>query len=174
MPLGQIAFGANFAVADIGTSEFGGPSFSANMAAALALVNGTLAGQADLLYAKQRTVASATNDDIDLNGALLGGLSVAVNFVKIVGLILINAPLAGAPANTTNLTLGAGTNPFIGFLGGTTPTIGPIRPGGFLMLGCADLSGIGTVTATTADILRIANSSGASNTYQIGIIGRSA
>lgn len=174
MPLGQIAFGANFNVSDVGTSEFGGPQFSAAMAAALSLVNGTLAGQADLLYAKQRTVASATNDDIDLNGSLIGGLGVAVNFVKLVGLIVINAPLGNAAANTTNLTIGAGTNPFLGFLGGTAPTIGPIRPGGFIMLGCPDLAGIGTVTPTSADILRIANSSGAANTYQIGIIGRSA
>lgn len=175
MPLGNITFGANFNVTDIGTSEFGGPSFTAAMSAALNLVSGTLANQADLLYAKQRTVLSGANDDIDLNGVLTGGFGQAVNFVKLVGLIIINAPLtAGAAANTTNLTIGAGTNPFLGFLGGTTPTIGPIRPGGFLMLGAPDLSGLGTVTPTTADILRIANSAGASATYQIGILGRSA
>ena len=42
------------------------------------------------------------------------------------------------------------------------------------MLFSGDAAGIGAVTAGTGDILRIANSSGASATYQIGIVGRSA
>ena len=62
---------------------------------------------------------------------------------------------------------------FIGFLA-ATDTIGPIKPGGIFMLIAGDLAGIGTVTAGTGDILRIANSSGGTAKYQIAILARSA
>ena len=77
-------------------------------------------------------------------------------------------------ATVRGLTIGAGTNPWRGVLGGTSPTIGPIKPGGFVMIGCGGADGIGAVTANTADILRVANSSGASATYQIVILARTA
>ncbi len=88
-------------------------------------------------------------------------------------ILIINGPISGS-ANTTDLTIGLGTNPFLGFLGGTTPTIGPIKPAGMFMIAAGHASGIGTVGAASSDILRIANSSGASATYQIAILARSA
>jgi hypothetical protein len=96
-----------------------------------------------------------------------------ITAAELVGLLVINKQIDGT-ANTTDLTIGAGSNPFLGFLGGTTPTIGPIKPGGVLCIAAPDAAGIGTVTASTADILRIANSSGAAATYQIAILARSA
>jgi len=90
-------------------------------------------------------------------------------------LAVINAPLDSTEAaNVSNLTIGGATNPFVGFLGGTTPTIGPIRPGGFVVIGAADLGGIGSPVAGTGDILRIANGAGGTAKYQIAILGRSA
>lgn len=139
----------------------------------LNLVDGTDANKTDEAYIAERTVASATNDDIDLAGSLENVFGETITFAEIVGIIVINQQKDGT-ANTTALTIGAGSNPFVGFLGGTTPTIGPIQPGGAFMLFSGHASGIGTVTATSADILRIANASGASNTYQIAIIGRTA
>jgi hypothetical protein len=92
-----------------------------------------------------------------------------------VALFVINGPRDSAAApNTTNLTIGGGTNPVVGFMGGTTPTIGPIRPKSFVFLGSSDAAGFGAVTASTGDILRIANSSGAAATYQIAIVARNA
>lgn len=139
----------------------------------LSLTDGTTANKADLLFVDQRTVATASNDDIDLAGSLSDAFGTTITFAEIVAVMVINAPISGS-ANTTNLTIGGGSNPFVGFLGGTTPTVGPIKPGGVFFLFAGDAAGIGTVTATTADILRIANSSGASATYQVCIIGRSA
>lgn len=139
----------------------------------LSLADGTSANQADLMFVDQRAVATASNDDIDLAGTLTDAFGVVITFAELVAIMVINAPISGA-ANTTDLTIGAGSNPFLGFLGGTTPTIGPIKPGGSFMLFAGDAAGIGTVTAGTADILRIANSSGATATYQIILIGRSA
>ena len=136
------------------------------------LTDGTTANKADLLFCDERTVSSASNDDIDLSGSLTDAFGVTITAAEIVAIIIINGPISGA-ANTTDLTIGAGTNPFIGFLG-ATDTIGPIKPGGFFMLGAGDADGIGAVVADTGDIMRIANSSGASATYQIAIVARSA
>lgn len=165
---------AQISAVQTGANDFGGGGeFRPKVAASLKTTNGTGAGQADILWADQRTVASASNDDLDLAGALSDAFGTTVAAAELVALLIINAPKSGA-ANTTNLTIGVGTNPITGFLGGTTPTIGPIRPGGFVMLGCGDAAGLGTVTAGSADVLRIANSSGAAATYQIAVVARSA
>lgn len=156
-----------------GTNDYGAPRFTPQLAEVIELVSGTVAGAADLVFVDERTVASAANDDLDLAGVLTSALGSTITFVEIVAILLINKSKAGV-ANTTNLTVGVGSNPFLGFLGGTTPTLGPIRPGGVVLLACPADVGIGTVAAGTGDILRIANSSGASATYQIAILGRSA
>lgn len=139
------------------------------------LTDGTGEGQANIAWLDERTVASASNDDIDLAGVLTDAFGVTVAAAEIAGLIIVNRPrLDTAAANTTNLTVGVGTNPVTGYLGGTTPTLGPIRPGNFVMFGGPNVGGFGTVTAGTGDILRVANSSGASATYQIGLLLRNA
>lgn len=165
---------ASMAIAEAGTNAFSsGPFWNGSMSALLTLSDGTTANAADLSYMAERTVATATNDDIDLAGVLTDALGNTITAAELVAIFVINKQHDGT-ANTTDLTIGAGTNPVVGFMGGTTPTIGPIKPGGFIMLGAGDVAGLGAVTAGTGDILRIANSAGASNTYQIGILARSA
>lgn len=156
-----------------GANDFGGPSFTPTISQVIALADGTGASQANLFWADQRTVATASNDDLDLSGVLTDAFGATFTAVELVALLVINAPKTGS-ANTTNLTIGGGSAPITGFMGGTTPTIGPIRPGSFVFLGSSDAAGFGAITATTADILRIANSSGASATYQIAILARTA
>ncbi len=170
----QADFTATLKVTEGGTNDFGGPTFTPMMEKMFSMTEGVSGGQANQCFFDERTVATAANDDLDLAGALASAFGATLTMAKIVAIFIINAPRVGA-ANTTNLTIGAATNPFLGFLGGTTPTIGPIRPGGFVFIGCPDnVTGIGAVTAATADILRIANSAGASATYQIAIIARNA
>lgn len=165
--------GASLRFTETGSNDFGGPTFTPALEAALTLASGTGANQADLIFVDQRTVSSASNDDLDLAGVLASAMGATITAAELVAVMVINAPKSGA-ANTTNLTIGGGSNPVVGFLGGTTPTIGPIRPGGFVLLACGDAAGLGAVTANTGDILRIANSSGAAATYQIAIVARSA
>lgn len=155
------------------SNDYGSPRFTPQLSALIDLASGTIADSADLIFVDERTVASAANDDIDLAGVLANALGGTLTFVEIVAILIINKSKAGV-ANTTNLTVGAGTNPFLGFLAGTTPAVGPIRPGGVFLLAAPADVGIGTVTPGTADILRIANSAGAAATYQIAIVGRSA
>ncbi len=157
-----------------GASDFGGPNFAPDFDAIIQLTNGTGANQADILFVDERTVAAASNDDLDLAGALQNAFGATIAAAEIVAIAIINKPKAASAApNTTNLTLGGGTNPVVGYLGGTTPTIGPIRPGGIFLLTSPDAAGVAAVTAATADILRIANSAGAAATYQILILARS-
>ena len=156
-----------------GSHDFGGPVFDKEMFAAMTFLDGVGALQADLLFMDQRSVLTGANDDIDLAGVLLNAFGQTITTAELVGVFVINAPITGAP-NTTNLTIGGGTNPVTGFLGGTTPTIGPLRPGAVVFLACPDAAGLGSVVAGTGDILRIANSAGATANYQIAILGRSS
>ncbi len=138
--------------------------------------DGVGADQANRIVMLERTVASGANDDIDLYGSINYPAHGTINAVEIVGFIVANRPAnpAGA-ANTTNLVIGGGSNNATdAFITGTTKTIGPIRPGGFVMFFNPDADGIGAVTSGTADIMRIANSAGASATYVIILLVRSA
>lgn len=148
-------------------------TFSPALSEVVNLTSGTGANQFDLVYADERTVADGANDDIDLAGVLADAFGDTITFAELVGLVVINKQSDGT-ANTTDLTIGGGSNPFIGFLGGATHTVGPIKPGGVFSIFAGDAAGVGTVTAGTADILRVTNGAGASSTYQIAIFGRSA
>lgn len=156
-----------------GANDFGGPDFNPTMEAILNLASGTGLNQADLAFFDERSVAASTNDDIDLAGALSSAFGATITMAELVALFIINAPRSGT-ANVSDLTIGGGSNPVLGFLGGTTPTIGPIKPGGFLLLGAGHASGLGAVTGGSADVLRVANGSGGTALYQIGVLGRSA
>lgn len=157
-----------------GVADYGTPTSAPDLTVAYSTTDGTGANQADIIWLDERTVATGASDDIDL-APITNAVGVSQTPVEIVGIIIINAPKSGV-ANTTNLTVGVGTNPVTpAFLGGTTPTVGPIRPGGIFMIwNSENAAGYGAVTATTADILRVTNSAGASATYQIAFVGRSA
>ena len=130
------------------------------------VANGTANGQADLAFVDTRTVTSGANDDIDLAGALSSVFGATLTFVEIMSILIYSEP-----TNTTNLTVGnAPSNPFQGPFGAAAHTE-VIAPGG---LSLAHRPSGWTVVAGTGDILRIANASGASATYQIAILGRSA
>lgn len=154
------------------SNTFGRSQDERLMAKTLELASGTAASQADLMYISERTVASDTDDDIDLAGSLADTFGTTITMAEVVAIMVVNGPKSGV-ANTTDLTIGGATSAFEGFIS-ADGTIGPIKPGGVFFVAAGDAAGIGAVTASTADILRVTNSSGASNTYQIGIIGRSA
>lgn len=158
-----------------GSNAFsGGPHWSGAMEKVFSLTDGTTAGKFDRVYMAERSVAASTNDDIDLSGSLTDPLGTVITAAEIVAIMIVNAPQDPEDAaNVSDLTIGAGTNPFIGFLG-ATHTIGPIKPGGVFFLGVSNAAGIGTVTAGTGDILRIANGAGGTANYQIGILARTA
>lgn len=154
------------------SNDFANPSWAANITHALNFTDGTAANQFDLVWFDERAVATASNDDIDLSGALSTALGTSFVAAEGVMIAIVNAPISGT-ANTTNLTIGNGTNAWEGWVS-SAGTVGPIGPGGFFMIGSPDATGLGTITAATADILRVANSAGATATFQIAIYARTA
>lgn len=155
-----------------GTTSLGAtPSSNRTINHAVAYTNGTGANQHDQLYMAERTVASATNDDIDLAGVLTDVYGSTITAAEMVELTIVNRQFDGT-ANTTDLTIDQTVaNGFTGF---ASDTVGPIGPGGHFSIGCPDAGGIGTITAGTGDLLRITNGSGAENKYMIAIRLRSA
>lgn len=134
----------------------------------LQLATGTGTGQADLVYAGQRTLAASGSENLDLAGGLTDAFGSTLTFVD------VKAILVFASASNTNSVVvgGAASNAFTGPWGGTTPTTS-IPPGGFAVF---SHPGAGwTVTASTGDILKVANSGGSTGvTYRIVVIGASA
>jgi hypothetical protein len=156
----------------LGANALAAQKFTPVVAATLALANGTGVNQADLVYAAERSVASATNDDIDVYGVLADAFGATLNIAEIVAIAIVNVAADGV-ANTTALTIGAGTNPFAGIWGTAGDQI-VIPPGGMFLIAAGGAAGLGPAAAGSTDILRVANASGAVAEYQIIIIGRSA
>lgn len=131
--------------------------------------SGAGAAQMDRLLADQRTIVASGTDDLDLNGTALQdvlGANLALARVK---LIVVYA----AAGNTNNVVIGAAaSNQFVGPFGAATHTIA-IPPSGMFVAMAPSAAGW-PVTATTADLLRIANSgAGTSVTYDVLIGGSS-
>lgn len=132
------------------------------------LTDGVLAGQANELYHKQRTLAASATEDLDLAGAaLLDPLGGTVTLARIKGLVVV-----AAATNTNNVVVGAAaTNPWVGLLGATHTVT--LRPGAVFaaFAGITDPTGY-VVIAGTGDLLKVANSGGTTSvTYDIIVYG---
>ncbi len=130
--------------------------------------SGTTADRADLVWSDRRTIAASSNEDLDLAGVLTGALGTTLTFVELRA-VLISA----STGNTNNVRLirpaSNGVPLFLAASDGID-----IPPGGFFFWACP-ADGKVTVTASTGDLLNVANSSsGSSVTYDVIIIGTSA
>ena len=158
-----------FSAVQQGANDFGGPDFEPLPRKVIDFADGTGLAQADILFMDERTVASATNDDIDLAGALSNAFGATFTAAEIVG-IIIDSDVD----NTTTLTVGvAGTNPWVTMWAASGDGI-KVFPGGVFLNFSRDASGLGAVSGGASDVLRIANGSGASATYRIAVLARSA
>lgn len=146
--------------------DFQAPSGGVPYARQYAFTNGAGANQADRIFSDQRTVNASTNDDLDLAGVLTDVFGQTLTFARIKGMLI-----SSNTANVQNFSVGGGTNPFINWIAGTTPTV-VLRPGGMFLLLAPDATGY-AVTAGTGDILRIANGAGSAIVYDIVLIGSS-
>lgn len=150
-----------------GSLDFGSAVAKYDGAKDVSLASGTGAQQADLVHIDHISIAASGNTTKDLSGSLVDPLGNTCVFAKIKA-ILVKA----SAANSNNVVVGAGSNPFTGPLGGTTPTVS-VPPGGQFLIS-APKDGW-AVTADTADILKFANSgSGSAVEMDLVIIGCSA
>ncbi len=133
------------------------------------LATGTGNNQADKVFVDQRTLSASSSEDLDLAAVLTDAYGDVVTFVRVKAIIV-----KAASGNTNNVLVGgASSAQMINWVGDATDVI-VVRPGGIFLLACNDATAY-PVTATTGDLLKIANSSsGTSVTYDIIIIGASA
>lgn len=146
----------------------GTPTFDLNLTGLVRLSPGVGAGQADKLFSDKRTLAASATENLDLAGTLVDPLGTVLNFAKVKAILII-----ADPSNTNNVVIGgAATNAFVGPFGTATDTIA-VKPGGVQLIA---VPGSGwTVTAATADLLKVANSgSGSAVTYKVVIVGTSS
>jgi len=131
----------------------------------LSFANGTGANQANNRFDDTRSVDASSTDSLDLAGGLTNNLGTTLTFTK-VKYIRISA----ASTNGDNLEVGGNAAAFSTIFGDATDKI-IIPPGGHFILSNPSAAGF-AVTATTADILDIANAdSGAAASYDIVVIG---
>lgn len=151
-----------------GVGDFGNPSASIDISFTKSFANGVAAGQANILFADTRTLAASANESLDLSGALLDAIGQAAVFAKVKALMI-----RAAEANTNDVIVGAAAStPFLGPLGGTTPTI-TLKPGAFFIMSYPGAGWV--VTNSSNDLLKIANSAGGTGVdYDIAILGTNA
>jgi hypothetical protein len=151
------------------TSDLGTPKFDINIDEVMRVTQGTGAKQADKMVADTRTIAASSNDDLDLAGSLLDPFGVAAVFAEVMAIFV-----RASAANTNNVVIGGhDTAAFVGPFGDASDKI-VLKPGASIMIMDPTATGW-AVTATTADILRLANSgAGSTVSYDIVILGRSA
>lgn len=129
-----------------------------------AVSNGTGAGLFNQCWPSTRTLTTGANEDIDLAGSLTNIFGATV--FTAVKLISISA----AAANTTLLTV---TRPAAGIPFLLTAADAFVLGGGdFFVITRRSAAGV-AVTATTADLINVANAAGASATYTIIVCGLS-
>ena len=152
-----------------GTNDLGSPLFelSGTLQPSISLSSGTGSNQANLMFADTRTLSASGTENLDLAGSLADPLGTTLTFATVKAI-----RVCAAAANTNNVVVGgAGSNTFTGPFADATDKIA-VRPGG-CFLWVAPGTGA-TVTASTGDILLVANSGGSTSvTYDIIIIGTS-
>lgn len=135
-------------------------------AADIQLGSGTGYGKADIAFMDTRTLAASTSENLDLAGALLDAFGATIDAAKVKAIMIENPE-----ASLSTLTVGAAaSNTFNGPFSGATHSI-DLKPGDRALF----VSRTGwTVTASTGDILKVANGAGGSVNYNIEIIAASA
>jgi len=126
------------------------------------ITNGSASNQATTLFSDYRPITNGGTDNIDLAGSLVDAFGNVVSFTKVKAIIL-----ESDAANTVDITVGNGTNPFQGPFGAVTHTLA-LSPGGLIVLMAPQVGW--TVVAATGDILKLL--AGAANVnYRIHVIG---
>ena len=151
-----------------GTADLVTPSAPLTLQKTIRLASGTGAGQADLVFSDQRTIAASGNEDLDLAGVLSSALGSTLTFARVKALVV-----AAAAANANNVIITRPASNGVPIFAAASDAIS-VRPGGLFAWAASDATAV-AVTAGTGDLINISNSgAGTSVTYDVVIIGASA
>mgnify|MGYP001153648961 CR=1 FL=1 len=134
----------------------------ANLNSQISYTDGAGANQGNILYQGQRTFSGST-DNVDLSGVLTDSFGTTISAARIKGIVIVNI------SASNSITVGNGTNPWATLLNGTGTLTLP--PGAFFAAATPDATGW-AVTNSTADILKLAGTSGQS--YYLILLGASS
>jgi hypothetical protein len=154
------------AITLLNAMDIGGANYPINFGANFSFENGSGDNQANAAWTDERTIAASGSENLDMVGVLADAFGATISISK------IKALLVAASANNTNDVLigGHATAALASFFGDATDVL-RVKPGGAIALIAPKSAGY-PVTATTADLIKVANSAGGSSvTYKILVIG---
>jgi hypothetical protein len=146
------------------TRDFGTLTWPVTYSKQIDLAFGTAANQANEMYDAYRTLSASATEDVDLSGSLTNAFGESIVFTAVKGIYIENTSAVDV------LSVGGSGSNALASLFGATNDIIKIRPGGMFLICAPDATGY-AVTASTADLLHIANGAGGSTTYRIIIVG---
>jgi hypothetical protein len=150
-------------------------SITAAIAQTIALAIGTGAEKVNQIYAKRRSLAATTAENLDLAGSLTNPLGSTITFTKVRVILVYLRP----GANTGPLLVGGHATGALATMFASADTLDNDQPririrngvsGGILLLTGTDSTGY-AVAAGTRDILKIENEGSATASYDIYILG---
>lgn len=145
--------------------DLGTLTYTLPYAYSLTVSNGTGANAANMMWTDTRTISASSSEDLDLAGSLPNAFGDTITFTRVKGLII-----EAASTNSNNVVVGGDGSAWATWAGNANDVVN-VRPGGILCLMAPDATSY-AVTASTADILQIANSgSGTDVVYNIVLIG---
>lgn len=152
---------ADFAASlDVGTVKY-----SPNYGKTTNFVDGTGANQANQIFTDTRTLTASASENLDLAGGLTDAFGNTVTFTKVKGILLV-----AAAGNTNNVNLTRPASNGVPIFLAASDGIG-VQPDGAVSIVAPSAAGY-TVTASTGDIITVANSGGGTAvTYTIVIVG---
>ena len=169
MSLGTTSVAVGVTSSHIKSLDLGDATFPIALTQAITLLNGTGAGQADMVFTDTRTLSASATEDLDLAASLVDAYGATMTFARI-KVIIVTA--ASGNTNNVNVTRPASNGVPLFLAAGDGLAV---RPGGVAVpLACSDATGV-PVTAGTGDLLTFTNSAGSTSvTYTVIIIGASA
>jgi hypothetical protein len=127
------------------------------------LLNGAGAGKASKVYAASRNLASNTSEDLDLAGSLVDVFGNTLTLTKVKAIAII-----AKSTNTTSLTITRPSSNGVPFMLAAGDGF-VLTPGALFLLTDPSSAGI-AVTASTGDLIHVANASGAAADYDVVIV----
>jgi hypothetical protein len=146
-----------------GSNDLGSARFELAQDWSLSMSNGTGTNQYDRMYSDTVSIAASTSLDLDLRGGLTDPFGVTLNMVELRA-IFIRSRLA----NLNNLGIGGTVaNQLTGIFSDASDRL-DLRPGEVFFKGIFP-DGAVTLTAGTADLLRLTNLAG-TNTISVDVL----
>lgn len=166
LAISKVKFGMTFSVEGTGGTGLGNSSYTLPITYNFTLTGGGGADQVTKVYSASRTIAASGSENLDLAASLTDDFGASITFASVKFILFI-----ADPANVNDVVIGAAASAqFQGPLGDVDQTI-QVSPGEIFLITKRAATGW-PVTATTADLLMVANSGGTTGvTYRVVLLG---